>query len=213
MAEPAAEMSAEAASCELKSEPQRVYDIQFIPTEVSAKGAGVANLLDELRSFGELEVLNSPEAGASAVGFWQLRLICQVDQERFADQIDFVAENGAWRVVEEKPADREADSAFGFFDDAPGSPEDERGYGFFAPIEAPSHGQPEEETDGYGFFEPLAAHEITPAASPLPPDNDGDGYGFFGALLANNVFIQFGNDFARCHLAHSRTSMVKFWLV
>ena len=186
VAEPAAEMSAEAASCELKSEPQRVYDIQFIPTEVSAKGAGVANLLDELRSFGELEVLNSPEAGASEVGFWQLRLICQVDQERFADQIDFVAENGAWRVVEEKPADREADSAFGFFDDAPGSPEDERGYGFFAPIEAPSHGQPEEETDGYGFFEPLAAHEITPAASPLPPDNDGDGYGFFAPLPAHS---------------------------
>ncbi|WP_265948089.1 Hpt domain-containing protein [Dechloromonas sp. A34] len=37
------------------------YSIEFVPTEVSASGDGVVNLLDELRACGELEILAQPE--------------------------------------------------------------------------------------------------------------------------------------------------------
>jgi two-component system chemotaxis sensor kinase CheA len=45
----------------------RVFDIQFVPTAISAQGDGVRNLLDELKSLGALEVLAQPDAGAAAV--------------------------------------------------------------------------------------------------------------------------------------------------
>jgi len=57
----------------------RVFDIEFVPTEASANGDGVANLLEDLRSLGRLTILNQPEADAAKVGYWQLRLIADVD--------------------------------------------------------------------------------------------------------------------------------------
>src|SRR6185369_3718628 len=72
----------------------RPYTIEFVPTEVSASGDGVVNLLEELRACGDLEILAKPEGDAHEVGFWQLRLTTALAQEAFAEQIDFVAENG-----------------------------------------------------------------------------------------------------------------------
>jgi two-component system chemotaxis sensor kinase CheA len=57
-----------------------------------------------LKSLGALEVLAQPDAGAAAVGYWQVRLTSDVGQEAFADQIDFIADNGAWRVLEAAPS-------------------------------------------------------------------------------------------------------------
>jgi hypothetical protein len=44
-----------------------VYSIfSFFPTEVAAKGVGVQHLIEELRSFGELEIIASPARFGSA---------------------------------------------------------------------------------------------------------------------------------------------------
>lgn len=136
------------------------YDIEFVSSDASAKGGGVANLLDDLRQLGDLEILQQPAAGVDQAGFWHLRLSTAVDRDDLLDRIDFVAESDALRV-----AARENEGDFGFFDDSPGLPEDVQGYGFFEPL-VPAAGAPSpesvngngvaEEGEGYGFFEPLS---------------------------------------------------------
>ena len=163
----------------------RVFDIQFVPTEVSAKGEGVKNLLAELRSLGELEILSQPDEGVHNVGYWQLRLRGDCGQEAFADQIDFVADNGAWRVLESRQISESEDWAFGFFDDSPGAPEEDAAYGFFAPLDAPVEQNPpaaNTQDDGYGFFEPLPVAESSNDVAVSA--EEGDGYGFFEPLPA-----------------------------
>jgi len=164
----------------LPARGQRVFDIQFVPTAISAQGDGVRNLLDELKSLGALEVLAQPDAGAAAVGYWQVRLTSDVGQEAFADQIDFIADNGAWRVLESSAVGQSDDSGFGFFDDSPGAPEADAGYGFFEPLEQPSPANASSSAadgDGYGFFEPLPTAETSEVAAVAV--EEGDGYGFF----------------------------------
>ena len=161
---------------------RRVFDIQFVPTEISAKGEGVANLLDELRQFGSLEVLSRPEGAGKNIGYWRLRLITDVDPADFSDEIDFIADNGAWRVSEDHSVAVNGTTAFGFFRESPGVPDDQRGYGFFDQpdglfdVEAVAG----ENDDTYGFFEPLPAVENAPATAAT--SDDGDGYGFFAPL-------------------------------
>jgi two-component system, chemotaxis family, sensor kinase CheA len=166
---------------------KRTFDIQFVPTDVSAKGDGVSNLLNELRSQGCLEILSQPASDMNNVGYWQLRLTTEATQESFSDQIDFIAENGAWRVVEELSAD-DKDGAFGFFDNSPGAPDEEQAYGFFAPdsdslvVSRPEVTAAEDES--YGFFEPLLqAGAVSPEVK-TEASEDGDGYGFFAPLPA-----------------------------
>jgi two-component system chemotaxis sensor kinase CheA len=160
---------------------KRVFDIQFVPTEVSAKGGGIPSLLDELRSFGEVEILSQPASDMHNVGYWQVRLSTEANQEDFSDQIDFIAENGAWRVVEDTSVASDGAAEFGFFDDAPGAPQEDQGYGFFAPLDGSSAGVVAED-DGYGFFEPLPAPVSTPAVA-----EEGDGFGFFAPLAPSAV--------------------------
>lgn len=178
----------------------RVFDIQFVPTEVSAKGEGVKNLLAELRSLGELEILSQPDDGEHNVGYWQLRLTGDCGQEAFADQIDFVADNGAWRVLESRPAGEAEDGAFGFFDDSPGAPEEDAAYGFFAPLDVQAEqNSPGANTqdDGYGFFEPLPVAEKS--GDVAVSAEEGDGYGFFEPLpatpSAQSVVAEEGDGF------------------
>ena len=156
---------------------KRVYDIQFVPTEVSAKGEGVANLLDELRSMGHLEIVLHPDGNDSA-GFWELRLITDVAQDVFSDQIDFISDNGAWRINEDTSVAVDGTTAFGFFDDSPGVPDNVRGYGFFKNVDEAA--APVEEDDSYGFFEPLPVPATMP--EPAAMAEEGDGYGFFEPL-------------------------------
>ncbi|MBS1159924.1 MAG: CheW-like protein:ATP-binding region, ATPase-like:Signal transducing histidine kinase [Proteobacteria bacterium] len=161
---------------------RHLFDIEFVPTAASANGGGVANLLDELGLLGELEIISQPEAGAGDVGFWQLRLSTPAAQDAFAEQIDFVADNGAWRVFEHLASSPEVAQAFGLFDDAPGGPAPDEGYGFFAPLDEPSVRQePLADGEGYGFFEPLPAVQPTEEA-PIGTPDDGEGYGFFAPL-------------------------------
>lgn len=187
---------------------RHAYGIEFVPTAASAHGDGVEGLLDELRTLGSLEVLSHPDPEDQGVGFWKLRLTTEAPPERFSEAVDFVAENGAWRVAEEPVVDTAGeDTDFGFFDNAPGAPAEDRGYGFFVAIEPPAPAVAEEQTgegygffeplppepatlaaaenDGYGFFEPLPpplAEAANPADKPAAPLEEGDGYGFFEPL-------------------------------
>lgn len=209
----------EACDAIAASGKRRVFDIQFVPTEISAKGDGVANLLDSFREMGELEILNQPDPDLHHVGFWQLRLITSASPDVFSEHIDFIADNGAWRVSEDSSVEPNGTSAFGFFDEAPGMPDEERGYGFFdsfgergvcensADLEA-SGG-----AEGFGFFEPLpdakllvqnngGADDSYGFFEPVAPAvghrqsgiaEEGDGFGFFESLSASPA-LQSGDD-------------------
>lgn len=185
---------------------RRLFDIQFIPTDIAANGVGVENLLDELRTLGDLEIVSRPAQGDTAPGYWDLRLLTDQSRELFADQIDFIAENGAWRIVEDKAIAADGTTAFGFFPDCPGVPDELRGYGFFR-----GNGQPAEvltdADDAYGFFEPLPAVAPTPVEDdsfglfePLPtsPAASGavkdEGYGFFEPLPAAAAAAPVGEE-------------------
>ncbi|TXT31599.1 MAG: two-component system chemotaxis family sensor kinase CheA [Rhodocyclaceae bacterium] len=171
----------------------RTFDIQFVPTAVSAKGDGVSHLLEALRSLGALEILSQPASDMNNVGYWQLRLLTDAGLDDFSDQIDFIAENGAWRVVEESVVN-DHNGAFGIFDDSPGAPNEDQSYGFFEPLDSePSFvsaiAEVEAKDDAYGFFDPLpSAVESLPVVETAVGD-DGDGYGFF-APLSDQVAVQ-----------------------
>lgn len=172
-----------------------VYDIQFVPTAVSASGGGIKNLLEELHTLGDLEVLRRPEAGDHEVGFWQLRLVSGEEREKFSDQIDFIAENGAWRIAEDKSCSPDGVSAFGFFGDSPGVPDDDRGYGFFEPLSPMPEKPAEPDDEGYGFFEPLPSGAPSGSAEHSAED---EGYGFFEPLptpVVSPVVIEEGDGF------------------
>lgn len=175
----AGDVPAVAEPTQASSSRKFVYDIQFVPTAVSASGEGIKNLLEELRTVGDLEVLQRPQPGDQEVGFWRLRLVSAADRDKFSDQIDFIAENGAWRIAEDKSCSPDGVSAFGFFGDSPGVPDEDRGYGFFEPLPSGAATLVESEGEGYGFFEPLPA----PITSGSPDaSTEEDGYGFFEPL-------------------------------
>ncbi|MCG2578815.1 chemotaxis protein CheW [Dechloromonas sp. XY25] len=157
---------------------QRVFVIQFVPTELSASGDGVNNLLEELKLLGQLEIVRQPDTGVHSVGFWEVRLCSDFGQEAFTDQIDFIADNGAWRVLESAPEGEPDEKPFGLFADAPGAPVEEAAYGLFEPSEyADESGAPPTPADdeAYGFFAPLPQVAAFTAAAD-------DSYGFFEPL-------------------------------
>lgn len=161
-----------------------VYIVEFVPTEISAKAGGVDNLLLELCRLGTLDIVSQPENESGSVGFWQMRLSTDRSSEDFADQVDFIADNGAWRVYEQKPEVADTAPAFGLFEDSPGAPEADPGYGFFAPLEEERVAEtPPAEDEGYGFFEPLPA-PVAETATPMDAGEEGEGYGFFAPLPA-----------------------------
>ena len=172
------------------------YNIQFVPTQIASRGVGLENLLEELRSLGELHVLSQPVDQEGEPGYWDLRLISSHPESDFVDQIDFVAENGAWRVSEDKSVARDGTTAFGFFSDGPGIPDETRGYGLYK--ESETETEEEEaygfftaveppvaiEEQGFGFFEPLPESGQVPeqAQASVPTEKTDDAYGFFEPL-------------------------------
>lgn len=192
-----------------KSKPaetaNRTFNIEFVPTLQAVKSEGLRNFLTELATLGNLKIEKQPAPDDPPPGFWQLRLDTRHDQDKFSEQLDFIADNGAWRVAEDVSCNAAGDAEFGFFGDAPGVPDEERGYGFFEPLPSLPATEGEEgdgygffealppvqpaadhaassvavEDDGYGFFEPLPQ---TPQTVDAPLPEEGDGYGFFAPL-------------------------------
>lgn len=158
-----------AASTSAPLPEARAYLIEFIPSAASAQD-GVAGLIESLRALGRLETLVSPPADAP-VGFWSLRLFAPVLPDSLAEQLDFIAESGAWRIEEDRSVTTAGEEVFGFFGDAPGLSDEARGYGFFAPLPGVAGGEAAAE-DAYGLFEPL----------PAPAQPEDSAYGFFAPL-------------------------------
>jgi two-component system chemotaxis sensor kinase CheA len=163
----------------------RVFRIEFLPTERAVNDQGLNNLLEELATFGSLEVENRPDATSAPNTMWRVRLSTAQDQSTFTEQLDFIADNGAWRV-EELPPSEGLDDPFGLFADAPGTPTDDSGFGFFEPLPAAELGAESasapagEEGDGFGLFAPLPSPAAAPPASSV--EEEGDGFGFFAPL-------------------------------
>ena len=157
----------------------QVFAIEFVPTVASASGGGVDRLLEELAGFGELEIVCRPDGDSASVGFWQLRLKTSTERQLLADHVDFIADHGAWRVEEEKKRGSPPAAPFGFFADAPGAPDENPGFGFFAPRDEADLPEPPAPDAAYGFFEPLPDKA---AARPESPAEEGEGYGFFAPL-------------------------------
>lgn len=176
-AAPVVEVAEPASPVAVKAAGPRVFDIQFAPTAVSASGDGVRHFIEDLRQLGELQVVAEPPADAAGVGLWKLRLTTEQGREAFEEQLDFIAEAGAWRIEDAKPEE----TAFGFFGDAPGTPDDDSAYGFFQDPVTDVAALPAAADDAYGFFEPLPV--AAPAAAPVKGSED-DSYGFFEPLPA-----------------------------
>lgn len=147
-------------------------------------------------AWGGLETLGQPEPGSDGVGFWQLRLTTEAARDAFEEQLDFIADAGAWRVDEDTSRNASGEQVFGLFEGSPGTPAEAEGYGFFDPFpsaaaddasygffaplpgDAPAvvaEAKPEAE-GAYGFFAPL------PAAAAPQAAEEGDGFGFFAPL-------------------------------
>ena len=165
----------------------RVFRIEFLPTERAVNDQGLNNLLDELATLGTLEVENRPDATSAPNTIWRIRLSTTQDQDAFTEQLDFIADNGAWRVEELQPTEAQDDPAFGLFTDAPGTPTDDSGYGFFEPLPTAEQGAESaeapvaEEGDGFGSFAPLPSTADAAPAAPVVEEG-GDGFGFFAPL-------------------------------
>lgn len=183
------------------SEGRRSYDIEFVPTaHAAADAAIIPGLLDELRTYGELQIVTRPDPACDGTGFWHLRLKTDQAPDRFGDSVDFIAEQDAWRIQEANAPLEDANGAFGFFDSAAGSPVVDDRFGLFADMPEPQAAASApvlDKGEAYGFFEPLAA---ATAAAPVAGPTDGDGFGFFAPLeqvsapAAEAVSLPAGDD-------------------
>ena len=183
---PVAVVSAPTAATAASEIAAGSYDIEFVPTAHAAKDPGIiAGLLDELRSYGELQVLSRPSVDGDGSGYWRLRLTTDQSVERIGESIDFIAEQDAWRVkASNATALDDAGGAFGLFENAAGTPVVDESFGLFD--DAPGAVRTDvvamaEEGDGYGFFDMSQIPEpVMPvAASQSLSSADGEGYGFF----------------------------------
>lgn len=200
VADTAAASGSGGSAGETGSTAQR-FDITFVPTPSAREGNGVLNLLSAFSEIGSLEILHDPGQAADASAYWHLRLLTGQSAAEIEEQVDFIAEAGAWRVSAGAP-DPEADAAYGLFEPlATETAQEEVDYGFFAPLPTPAEpaaaAEAVEETayglfappaavpenmpaaeETYGFFAPL---EAAPASSYVAPAvaEEGEGYGLF----------------------------------
>jgi len=131
----------------------------------------VENLLGELRGLGTLEVLSEPARArgksGKRKGVWVLALTGRASADELRELMQFVIVPEELEIGEGEPVQAEAASAdqgFGFFDDAPGTPEEDPGYGFFEEPAAAKHEQPE----GFGFFDDAPGAPADPVAAQAP---------------------------------------------
>ena len=149
------------------------YIIEFV-TAGKSNDQGVSALLDELATFGSVDIVRWPEEGAVAPAKWILRLATLRAKADFTESLEFVAESGAWRVVdadswhEDETAvaaqapnhdkdETDEDCSFGFFEPLPSSPDKLAVMTNALPVA-------EEEDEGFGFFTPVGGAGAATAA-------------------------------------------------
>lgn len=139
------------------------------------------NLIEDLRALGDVQVLKQPDSGSEGVGLWELQLATEADSEVFSEQIDFIAESGAWRV-----SGADARPPTPPFPKGSESSAADEAYGFFEPLEADQGSGTADDAGGaYGFFEPLVS-AVAPVLAKLEAVAEvGDGYGFFEPMPDN----------------------------
>lgn len=165
---------------------QNIFDIQFVPSEISLVNGAVEYLLAELSSLGTVDIVSRPEKENKETGggFWKIKFHTNLQAESFTEQVDFIADSGAWRISLD-PESCSSDNSFGFFDQA--AVEDD--YGFFD--EMPAVVLQREDIDelvdekSYGFFHDLpvvdtSQGEDSPVGRILSSNQEENiGYGFF----------------------------------
>jgi two-component system chemotaxis sensor kinase CheA len=141
----------------------RRLEIAFDPPQDAH--SSLAGLAGELALVGTLESSGPPADGARC----RWILVTAASDEEIRGRLAFVVDPAAVAIVPagtpaSAPAAVVADAAFGFFDDAPGSPvqDDGKGYGFFAPL-------------------PVPAPEVAPRAAPVAGNGSNGGNGGNGA--------------------------------
>lgn len=132
----------------------------------------VDNLLGELRALGTLEVLTEPARAlgknGKRKGAWVLSLTARAQATELEELLQFVVQPEELEVGDGEPAPSAAasveDAGFGLFEDVPGTPAADPGYGFFTELPASEQVQ----AQGYGFFD--TAPGVPQAAAPAPAD-------------------------------------------
>ncbi|WP_371324708.1 chemotaxis protein CheW [Dechloromonas sp. ZY10] len=182
----------------------RCYDVQFVPNSASLLNGGVASLISELTAIGNIEIVSQPHEAGEAAGVWHLKLRTSCSAKDFSEQIDFVADSGAWRVTDEsiKSADDDCFGLFDDLDDSNGLSLEQESYGLFSDDGGTTDLDLTvvEEGDGaYGFF--VESMQVG-GSKPCEVDQ-GIGYGFFDAedafepVEANALTGKNGDDEAR----------------
>jgi len=166
------------------------FDLHFrISGEPASASVGLASLVDELGSFGRVEIIATPP---EAAGECHLRIVTEVSADTLAGVVDFVADAASLRIepfaASARPAEDEAygffteleqvvDEAYGFFEPLPATPAVSEPYGLFSNVEV--------AVEPYGFFTELPPPEAEPqlvAVTPAAPIEE-TAYGFFEPIL------------------------------
>jgi len=172
----AANAEAAAAPAAATAADMQAFDIAFTaPADEAAE-----NLLAELKTFGELEVVKRPRArksGSGKAGKWVLRLLTAAEAERVRELVEFVAAEGTLCIeAAAAPVSAAAssdDGSFGFFDAPPQAGEDaaaDAGYGFFIEVSPPADSAPAANASGdgsYGFFTDLPPQPAPAVDAPV----------------------------------------------
>lgn len=193
--------SGASSDVQLPVNSNNIFDIQFVPNAASLANGAVEHLLAELNSMGKVDVISRPEKENQEIGggFWHIKFHTTVAPESFTEQVDFIADSGAWRISNDQNS-LPIDNSFGLFEQAEFETDDS--YGLFETMPSAvqqSESSPAQADEGYGFFDDLPAIGITlgdgaPSKDLLSEEQEENvGYGFFNDIgEAENCPIQSG---------------------
>jgi len=164
---PAVPRMAAASPAVATAVPRRLEIAFDAPHDAHSSLAGLAG---ELALLGTLEAGEAPADGARC----RWVLVTAASDDEIRGRLSFVVDPAAVAItpVGAPAVSTAADAAFGFFDDAPGSPvqDDGNGYGFFAPLPVPApeaapRPAPASGNGGNGAAVTAAAGAAKPAAA------------------------------------------------
>lgn len=182
---------------------ENVFDIQFVPNAASLANGAVEYLLAELNSMGKVKVISRPEKENQETGggFWHIKFHTTLAPEAFTEQVDFIADSGAWRISNDQNV-FSLDNSFGLFEQAEVETDDSYGLFEVMPSAVPQSEKSATQADEeYGFFDDFPAvgmalgDGISNQYLSLKEQEENAGYGFFNNIgEAENRTIQSGAE-------------------